>query len=260
MTHVPILLLTRFSWPHRVWAERSAEAYAAWLDERLDLLERYPVAALRNSRIPPDCWMVFAQAHGADLDARLAAVVSRSGVPAVIVRHDGRSLVDCVAARLAEMGHGPGDQVCTMRMDSDDLVASDYVTRLRTCIDKDLSGPEMPEPLETGLSFPGGCILDTATMQFHYAAFPGNPFIGLLETIRPDGTLATVFKKMHGDLLDHVARVRCLRSDHPMWCSVVHDGNLANQSLLNRRRTPLAGTDQLLVSFGLSPGPRRQRS
>jgi len=243
--HTPVLLLTRFSWPHPFWKDRSEAEYQAWLAARLILLRDYPVRSLRNAWKKPDMWLVLAQDHGEKFNAALCSAIAAAETPYKILLYAGTEIKNTVSDYLTASPFAGISRICTVRLDSDDLLAADYFARIETAL-----GKVKNEQCDLGLSFPGGCILDVGRKKIYYSCYPDNPFIGLVETPNPDGSIATVFRKMHTELMQDVPRALYLRSNQPVWCSVVHGGNVANQSLLEGNLTPLADLAGLLRRFG----------
>jgi len=251
----PILLLTRFNWPHPVWETRSKADYAAWLEERLELLQKYTIPSVRNNQRKPDMWAILAQAHTPEFDARLEEALTRANCPCVVLHYASKQIDGTVSDYLRSGALGHVERLCTVRLDSDDVISSDFFIRLRSFLDKEDDGTS-----DTGISFPGGSTLNARTMTFFYFSYPDNPFIGLIETPAGQSTVKTVFMRMHTDLLQNVTKARYLRSNRPMWCSIVHDSNLANQSLLQGTTLPLADQVGLLRRFGLPTVPESASS
>ena len=247
MDQTPILLLTRFSWPHPIWRDRSKAEFQAWLATRILLLRHYPVRSIRNAYIKPNMWLILAQDHEPDFNVGLEATAEAAGVPFTVLRYSGKDIQRTVSDYLIESSFVRSERICTLRLDSDDLVGADYFARIQTVLAK-----EQNEARDLGISFPGGCTYDASLNQFYYSCYPDNPFIGLVENLDPNIGITTVFRKMHTELLQTLPRTLYLRSDQPIWCSVVHGGNVANESLLKSNPTPLSHRNELLRRFGAS--------
>lgn len=245
-SRTPIVLITRFSLPHPAWHNRSPYEYASWLQERMSLFKRLTINSVHNNYVKPDIWLVLAQNHGTLLNQEIDDLVAKAATPYSIIQYSGRNIPGTVSSFLQNHPLGSAKRICTVRLDSDDLISADYFARLRTCVDHCDS-----EQQSIGLSFPGGSILDDTNRTFYYSSYPDNPFISLIESISNDCNIQTVYTAMHHQLLSTLPKTMYLRTDRPMWCSVIHHSNLGNQSLLASQPTRLDDSETLMRRFGL---------
>ena len=239
------ILLTRFSLPHPIWTSRSVDEYAAWLEVRLELLERFTVPSVRNLYVKPDRWLIFAGAHEVEFIKRIEKVAQMSGVGVTIVQFKGKT----IPAALSEVISNDIDlpiRLCTVRMDSDDMIASDYFARLRSLIEPVTYNDDF------AISFPGGAVYDSLANQFGYLSYPENAFLAHVEQVTDWGKVKSVYRSMHTTLCSDLSNAIYARSNHPMWCSVVHEHNLANQSLLRDISLTFSENDILMRKFGLT--------
>jgi hypothetical protein len=244
--HCLTVLVTRFSWPHPVWADRPPEAYQAWLDARLVLLDRYPAASLRNAYRKPDLWVILTGRHAPDLSAQIATAARVPGLETLLVPYAGQALVPTLAQALATRltDHAA---LCTVRLDSDDALAADYFARLGIVLEQ-MAAPALPQVI----SFPGGSLYESKEDRFTFFSYPDNAFLALVEPAGPASALRTVFAHMHTELAQKIGQAQYLRSGGPMWCAVIHEGNLANHSLLAGHQTAFADSAALRRRFGLA--------
>jgi hypothetical protein len=238
-------LVTRFSLPHPVWDGRTPEEYAGWLEERLELLQRFTVPSVRNLRVKPDRWYLLVGDHPAPFLGRLQEAANSTKVETVLLPHKGRGSAKMVADDLAGRHELPVD-VCTVRLDSDDMIAARYFERLRDVLD----GLENPGT-GVGFSFPGGAAYSVASDEFHVVSYPDNPFLALAERVTRWSEFRGVYARMHTELLANTEKALYAHSGFPMWCSVVHDRHLANASLLRRYPLRFADAGKLRKTFGI---------
>jgi hypothetical protein len=132
------------------------------------------------------------------------------------------------------------------RLDSDDLIASDFFARLKAvrCDDGEA---------EKGLvvSFPGGCNYLASENTFYYSAYPDNPFISLIEDIDDAAEARTVYWRMHTEMFRAGFHSHFVRSFYPMWASVLHGATTQNQSLSKTNQVQLCCSNALIRRFGL---------
>ncbi|TCT04004.1 glycosyltransferase [Aquabacter spiritensis] len=242
-------LLTRFSVPYPVWDDSPPEAYDAWLEVRLDLLARYTLPSIQNLDVKPDCWILLVGPHTPEFFARLEGVVTKAQVPVKLVPCSrGVPVSKSIAVALADEFSLPL-RLCTVRLDSDDVIASDFFSRIAAVLHSE------GDTSNFGISFPGGAVYEAALDQFSFLGYADNPFIGYVEVVEAWDRLKTVFSRMHIDFLAHVPRSIYIRSTYPMWCSVVHNHNLENAVLLKGVRVILEDAPALRGRFGFSANP-----
>ncbi len=225
----------------------------AWLEGRLALLERFTVPSVRNLSPAPDLWGVYLHPDDPpDHLARLRRVLDSAGVPVLLLPHAGQWEAPTLADGLAGLGWAP-QPICTLRLDSDDLLASDMIGRLRRALEgRTITGP-------TALSFPWGAVLDSrahaGTPRFHGWGYVDNPFLALAEAPADWWQLRTVLMEWHTRLMAAVDHRVWLECWHPMWCTVLHGGNLQNEGLRRQFAVPLADEAALARRFGIALPP-----
>lgn len=238
-------VVSRFNWPHPIWAGRPEAEYHAWLEQRLELLATYTAASLRNCYVKPDRWIILCQTVDGDLLQRLNDVAVTSGCEVRLGIYDGKSILQAIRRCLHDVPVPA--QICTTRLDTDDVVSSDHFARLRAVeVVPRLGG------LGTILSFPGGANFDASSKLFYYSCYPDNPFLSLVEQVADIGLLRTVLSRQHTDWVGQVDSMVSLRSYEPMWASVIHGDNVANESLRHTNHLALRDTERLRRRFGLT--------
>ena len=239
------VLLTRFSLPHPIWNQRSTAEYEAWIEIRLDLMARYTVPSVRNLYVKPDIWLVFVGTHSPEILAKIEQVVSFSNTKVILVPYTGLALPESIANALRDQFDLP-IRLCTARLDSDDVIASGYIAAINAILkETDISK-------DFAISFPGGAVYETLENRFSYLSYPDNAFLAHVECLHDWSDAKTVFREMHTVLLKELKETVYRRSNHPMWCAIVHEHNLANQSLLQGLCLTFNENELLKKKFGLS--------
>ncbi len=215
--------------------------YKAWIDSRLNLFKDITVRSVRNCDPLPNRWLVLGSDAAPGIEQRLADILE--GLPYQIVFHKGQTETDAVREALADLPFPL--ELRTARLDTDDALAFDYFRRIHWVT---LSSEQAKSRVL--LTFPGGANYLLNENEFYFSSYPDNPFPALAEWAGSPEDIQTVFFKGHHEIAAHVEVVMHLRSPHPMWASVVHDGNLGNSSLRNLCRLKLAETSSLKRIFG----------
>ena len=241
-------IIIRFNWPHPVWERRSKEDYRVWLIERINLFQEYTARSLLNLYDKPDSILLLINSNTLIEDLRARLLSSLKGIQSDILFGDaakGQTLIRTISdTLLSHIDKSRYSRVISMRLDSDDLIASFYVASIRSAAAK-------IESESCVVSLPGGAIFEPLSSSFYYSSYPANPFIAYLEPLS-SAPLKTVFKKMHVDMLNGSDLSYYIRQDRPAWASVVHGGNLANMSLLGGSKYSVGPEKDILKLFGIS--------
>ena len=237
------LLVSRFNWPHPSWKSRPAAEYRNWLVSRLALFERLTVRSVLNCYKRPDLWVILV--NECELDLKISFSRILSGLPYRLIFYSGISIEESLRVVIAEMPLPM--EVRTTRLDTDDLVASDFFARLNS----------VKVPLERAkagvvVSFPGGANYNVANDTFYYSSYPDNPFLTLIEHVNSTDEFRSVYWRMHNELPSGMGSAMYLRSYHPMWASVIQDNNLANYGLSNSNVVQLGEQDFIKRKFGIA--------
>jgi hypothetical protein len=122
------------------------------------------------------------------------------------------------------------DYICSVRLDSDDMLAPFFVKKLRHIAEA--SSQLVDATHDTlGISFVLGCEYDKILGQFFSRQYPGNQFIALLEKdIDSSSKLLpkTCFLCEHYSV-SYKVNTLLINEQCFSWCINVHGGNVANQ-------------------------------
>lgn len=238
------VLISRFSWPHPIWNDKTADQYSVWLSRRFELFQKYTIQSVRNLNKKPDLWMIMLGNHSPTVIDQLHSLLNDVGVKYQLIIFSNVSLVNSLKKAFSQF-EAPCE-IWSTRLDTDDLIACDYFTRIASM---DISGEILKDGC--GISFPGGVNYLANSDEFFYTAYPDNPFLTYAEIMGESGNLKTVYFSMHTDLLKKVRHVAYLRSHYPMWASVIHDSNIANNSLVETCRIRLLDVGEVKARFGV---------
>ena len=237
-----LILISRFNMPHPIWKERTHEAYAAWIRDRINLFRDLTVRSLRNCYNKPDLWLIMIDDRVINVTEELNEITK--GLPVRLVQYSGKRIVPAVQEALSDLDYPL--RLITCRTDTDDLLASGIFQGYRNAKVTD-------EQASNGitLSFPGGAIYDRANDKFYLSSYPENPFLGFLEDVKAPEDMRTVYMSQHTDMINDSASTLSLRSYGPQWASVVHEDNLGNHSLMDVANFAFADTDKIKKLFGI---------
>ncbi|MBB3951175.1 glycosyltransferase [Aureimonas jatrophae] len=205
-----------------------------WLDVRFELFERYCLPSVAAQSRRDFEWIIFFDEKTPSpyldrIEALRAVFPFRPHYTALFWLGD-------MTPDLA--GDGRADWILTTRLDSDDLLAVDFMQRLR-------EETEVPSPQV--VNFDNGVILaPTAPVPALYARRDtSNPFSSLLE--RADGPIRTIYGVTHREI-GQFGRINAIQGA-PAWMQVVHGGNVSNE--IRGRRISVRTVDRLFPHMAL---------
>ena len=209
-------IITRFNLP---LFSTSAGLSDSWLRHRVDLFETLcrPSLAAQTSRAFR--WLVLLDSRSPSWLCRRMQELGDDGLfePVYLAEAlSGAVLGDVVRAR------SDAPVVITTRIDSDDLVAPEFVQTIRA---------EFARTDADFLNLVNGA--QWCDGRAYSRPYTKNPFISRIERSRSE--LSTVYVDEHFRL-DRHGRVRNVRTERPMWLQVVHGDNVANSVVGLRMR------------------------
>lgn len=185
---------------------------ADWLDYRLRLFCDGPLFALRNQTATPDEWLIFIDQE-TPVRQREALHAAAEGA-AHLIEVQGVLTDSAVAAHVMRRLPAYARILLTSRIDSDDLVAANYIASIRK-IGLDHRGFINPR---WGYQIVGRSVLRRRDSS--------SPFLSYSEDLIVGRPARTVFSLPH-----HEAgrRKDLLQIGGTAWLQVIHGGNVANQ-------------------------------
>lgn len=204
------VLLTRFNLPTEGY-ETLIRAKQGWLQERIDLFERYCLPSVRSQTVRPSKWIIYFDPESpAWLIDRISTInhdkvfspIFRTAVTRADLLHD---LEICLGRR--------NRFLLTTNLDNDDALASNFVEQLRTVVPCDGS---------LAIYLVNGLIRSTKGVYAHSDV--NNAFCSVL-TPWTDPT--TCWADWHNLLGRTMPVVRL--SGAPAWMQMVHGKNVSNR-------------------------------
>lgn len=209
------VILTRFN----VRMATYAHPGDGWLEQRLDLFERYCLPSVAAQEDKDFRWLLFFDGETPpELLARVEALGADGLFEVVLV--DGLFTAETVAQHLAG---STTPYLVTTRLDNDDAIARDFTATVHAQFDE--------QDLEFVNLVSGAQLYRGRIYQRPYTK---NPFVSLVER-RTDGPPRTVFCARHF-AVDTVGPVRNVRTAHPAWLQVIHGDNVLNEVVGVRTR------------------------
>jgi len=208
LTHI---ILTRFNTAID-YAPSARGIDDAWLRERILLFERYCLPSVTAQSCARFSWLVFCDARSPQwFRARIAAY----GPLLTPVYIEGAATDEVIARSVKETGLVSTPYLITTRLDNDDAIGNQYISLVQKAFARQD---------RLFLVFPFG--LQSFRGQLYNVHWRSNPFLSLIEKVRPNQEFTTVLCVPHnkvrstGDVRDIYAA--------PQWLQVLHGGNLLN--------------------------------
>jgi hypothetical protein len=211
---VPVVYVTRFN-IGAAWAKsprKPTHLDPSWLGERIALFERYCVPKMAAQTDDRFTWLILISA---ETDAAIVKRLSQAPNAELVSITPGAMLGPTIAARVAKMG----DSIITARVDSDDQLSARYTRDLREI---DWNGRR-----RFAAYFTKGLYLDAASGTYCAVRTPLNQFPAVFER-RKARDFLTVHAHRHNELYRLMDAIQ-IWTKRPMWCTVVHGGNVLNR-------------------------------
>lgn len=215
---VPVVYVTRFNLAMfgRVTNGRCVNLDGDWIGNRLDLFERYCTPKMAQQTDQRFRWLILIDpATDAAARARLRQAPNAELVEVPPGTPTDLAIRNCMAS----------SRIITARLDSDDQISAHYTETLRAMR---WYGERF------ALYFTKGLELNVKTGAYYARKHPLNQFAAAFERSRI-GAFKTVHCRECNKLTDAMPAV-LIKPNRPMWCTVVHGGNVMNEI----RGTPTA--------------------
>ncbi len=211
---VPVVYVTRFNIAATLTKtpRKPMHLDPSWLDQRIALFERYCVPKMAAQTDDRFTWLILISA---ETDAAIVNRLARAPNAALVPIAPGTALGPAIAARVAQMG----DALITARVDSDDQLSARYTRDLREI---DWNGRR-----RFAVYFTKGLYLDAASGAYHTVRRPLNQFPAVFER-RAACDFLTVHAHRHNELYRLMDAIQ-IWTKRPMWCTVIHGGNVSNR-------------------------------
>ena len=221
---VPVIYVTRFNLAvdfHRS-PRPPAHLDPAWLDERITLFERYCVPKMVAQTDDRFRWLLLISPG---TDVAIVNRLSRAPNAELVPVAPGAALSPVVAGRVTQLG----DSIITARLDSDDQLSAGYTAALRAI--------KWNGRRRFAAYFTKGLYLDAVSGTYRAARVALNQFPAVLERRQSDDFL-TVHAHQHNQLFKSMDAIQ-IWTKRPMWCTIVHGGNVSNRTSGKSVQAPL---------------------
>ncbi len=211
---IPVVYITRFNIAVRFGQQpqRSVHLDPVWLEERIALFERYCLPKMAAQSDPRFRWLILVSP---ETDNTIVERLLRAPNSEVIPVAPNTALGPLVASRVAKMG----DSIITSRIDSDDQLSATFTQALREI--------RWNGRRRFATYFTRGLYLDAHSGIYRAFRFPLNQYPAVFEH-SPAREFVTVHAHSH-NRLHKLMDADLLKTKRPMWCTVVHGGNVLNQ-------------------------------
>ena len=213
MSEIKHFILTRFNvaTPGR-WEEIRLRPH--WLEKRYDLFKDFCLPGVASQTRKDFEWIIFFDEQTpADYMERIRKL--QSVFPFRIIQTPLFEMKDLCKQLVQE--RAGADWLLTTRLDSDDILATDFVENLRRDLKPDT---------HHNLNFPNGLILSikSDSLCLYRDRDMSSPFASLMEPFNDN--VQTIWEKQHR-YIDEMAPIT-QGSEQPMWLQVVHGDNISN--------------------------------
>jgi len=216
MDNIKHFILTRFNIasPGR---EMKIRLQPEWLEKRFKLFEELCLPSVKSQTCQDFEWIVFFD-EKTPVEYHQKIYQLQSLFP-FRAEFTGMCEMNRVCPQfVASIGKGEGDWLLTTRLDSDDMIAIEFVGRLRSLL---------TQRRRQIVNFTNGTILSLnsgkPTLYIHRDN--SNPFVSLLEPF--NNKICTIWGEQHVNL-DRLAPITQV-GDFPAWMQVVHGDNVSNR-------------------------------
>jgi N-acetylglucosaminyl-diphospho-decaprenol L-rhamnosyltransferase len=212
------LLLTRFNCRFGAsWTQLALDP--GWLKPRFEIFEKYCLPSILHQDCRTFKWVIFFDQDTPEPFLASAASLQSDWIKPIFVGTlTGRLIRDVLRSQVPT----GATHVITTRLDNDDGLATDFISRLQNAF--------RPVPAKQYLNMTEGYILSSNKLfvkkDYH------NAFVSLVEPV--EGDIEGVWAYPHTEIAQH-APVRQIGGG-PGWLQVVHGANVSNR--VRGRRVP----------------------
>lgn len=190
-----------------------------WVESRFDLFERYCLSSMQSQDRRDFVWLLLIDPELDDDLSRRIQQYESVFAPIRVVRVGSFDDTAMIAKHVLDGVTVDHNSVLTTRLDNDDAVSTDFVSRLREAAARVPAGERRVIVYTHGYELAQG--------RLYWRIFPRSPFASLLEPAvlmrAPETVLATEHEQV-----DALAPVISLGAP-PAWIQVVHGGNVLNR-------------------------------
>jgi hypothetical protein len=201
-------------WPNHAKKMSSSRFDEDYLSQRLDLFERYTVASVEAQTCKDFTWLVFIHP---DTDITLKKEFGDRAGGLIEVTSD---------TEIHNFVGGDETDTITTNLDSDDLIAVDYIDSIQEEYRSGLCGLDRP----VVLSFPGGYVLSDQRREIIPITFKPNQFTSLVESGSNPSTISS-YRHLGSNALSSLTQQFpiVVSKTGRMWIIVAHGQNIANR-------------------------------
>ncbi len=217
-----------------------------WLSDRFTLFEKYCYSSIKSqtyknfiwillfSDDTPDRWRVRIEELRADLPCMLPFYLNEMQT----------FFLSKYLDKIIRDNYDGSDALTTIRLDNDDAVCVDFLKNL-------VAKREVQNEPRKIYSFKYGLQYYTSANLALRIPYPNNHFLCFVEKhFNKDEEIKTVYSFSHFYAKDYPYPFECIIDDRPMWCEVIHERNVDNDSKMTLNQKVVLGEDSLIRWFG----------
>lgn len=188
-----------------------------WLDGRVELFNKYCLPSVANQSNQNFTWFICFADNTPDEYVEKVCVASQA-IP-IFAGSQGQS-VERSREHIADDA-----MLASIRLDSDDSIALDYIKALSENM---IALESAIEDENYVLAFTDGCEYDLQKKKYYERLYLHSPFIAFCEKTIPNKHICGVFKDAHY-LMHRRYKTLLIPTEKPMWRINIHSDNVANQ-------------------------------
>jgi len=218
-------LCTRFNLKNEDWkTDREGLNVLSdeWMNQRLDLFEKYCLPSVLNQVNKNFKWVIFFDVDTSLIIRERIKIYSNKGINFSAIYIDGmNSLVDALRKFVIENIYKEDKFIITSRLDNDDAIHENFIETIQK-----LSKAEHGTVIDIIKGYQMNISNNIYEFRNHFKYF--NPFISVVES---SDIAETVFSKMHFEWNDSKSLIAYNKKQ--LWIETIHDKNKSNTVRVN---------------------------
>lgn len=205
----------------REMAKITDENFPQWCARRVELFLKTTLPSVERQTVKHYKWIIgFDTVMTPEIEALLERLKENKNIiPLIVDNRKGVTPGFIEALKKAVVDIAAGETVLTIRLDTDDVIHEEFLSRMQTTA----LGAYKRSIVPCGINPVYGSQISNGLL--YAMVYNNNPFLGVVEEPGPD--LKTAFGFSHYEIEDHMP-VRQCPSSEPLWTQIVHGGNAAN--------------------------------
>lgn len=190
----------------------------SWLDYRFDIFYNTCLPSMINQTNQEFIWFIYLDIETPKkyIEAVKNKIEGKQNVIVLLKAGSFGSVLQHAKDSILDFGVERFDYLITTRIDSDDMIHSDYINEIQK---------RFNYQKYASINFNKGFVYDLRFKLLGTAINKSNPFISVIEKVDPLGFFKTVFHIEHSKFIFEKERIE-ITGGEPMWAMTIHDLNI----------------------------------